>query len=92
MSTVRREAQNRVKSLPVTVTVDRELLDWLETMVGNRVFANRSHAINRSIGFLKWSLENHPELFYGRPVNKPSSQQTQPVRQQQNDIDQRYPR
>lgn len=92
MATGRRQAQNRVNSLPVTVTIDRELLDWLESRVDSRMFANRSHAVNRSIGFLKWALENHPELFYGKTTQPQGSQPAQPSRQQQPGTDQRFPR
>ena len=27
----------------ITVTLDREILDWIDRKVGERVFANRSH-------------------------------------------------
>ena len=83
----RRQAQNRVKSTPVTVTIDKQLLDWLEYHLEIRTFANRSHAVNQAIGFLKWTLETNPQAFYGeRPVRQP-----QPTRQPQPDINQNRP-
>ena len=27
----------------ITITLDKEILDWLDTKVASRVFANRSH-------------------------------------------------
>ena len=45
----RRQAQNRVKSSPVTVTIDKQLLEWLEYHLEVRTF-NRSHAVESSIG------------------------------------------
>lgn len=91
MSTNRRQAQNRVKSLPVTVTIDRDLLDWLEQQVDSRMFANRSHAVNRAVGFLQWALKHHPEIFYGssQPVSSP---RPQPTHQPQPGTDPRFPR
>jgi len=91
MSANRRQAQNRVKSLPVTVTIDRDLLDWLEQQVDSRMFANRSHAVNRAVGFLQWALKHHPEIFYGS--NQPGgSPRSPPTRPQQPGTDPRFPR
>ena len=83
----RKQAQNRVKSLPVTVTIDRELLDWVELLIERRMFANRSHAVNQAINFLKWTLEHNPKAFYGERI----VQQTQPTRQPQPDTNQNSP-
>ena len=81
----RRQAQNRVKSSPVTVTIEKQLLDWLEYHLEVRTFANRSHAVNQAIGFLKWTLETNPQAFYGeRPAR-----QLQPVRLPQPDTNQK---
>ena len=30
----------------ITITVDRELLDWLDLKVQEKIFANRSHGIS----------------------------------------------
>ena len=27
----------------ITITIDRELLNWLDTKIGEKIFANRSH-------------------------------------------------
>lgn len=29
----------------ITITIDKELLNWLDERIGNRVFANRSHGL-----------------------------------------------
>ena len=29
----------------ITITVDKELLEWLDKNISNKVFANRSHAL-----------------------------------------------
>jgi hypothetical protein len=79
----RKQAQNRVKALPVTVTIDRELLEWIETRVSSRIASSRSHAVNQALGFMKWALENNPELFYG-PIRS-NSQLPQQPRQPQRD-------
>lgn len=84
----RKQAQNRVKSLPVTVTIDRELLDWVEMLIERRMFANRSHAVNQAINFLKWTLEHNPKAFYGERIGPLN----QPVHQQQPDTNQNSPR
>lgn len=84
----RRQAQNRVKSSPVTVTIDKDLLDWIEYHLEARTFANRSHAVNQAIGFLKWTLETNPQAFYGeRPVRQP-----RPTHQLQPDKGPNFPR
>ena len=87
MST-RKQAQNRVKSHPVTVTLDKELLEWLEFQIQNRVFANRSHAVNQAIGFLQWALKTNPKLFYGERIAQPP----QPSRLPQPDKGPNFPR
>ena len=62
----RRAAQNRVKSMPVTATIDRELLEWLDELVSKRAFRSRSQAINASLYFFKQSIEENPQRFFGR--------------------------
>ena len=63
MTERRQQAQRRVKSVPVTVTIDRELMDFLEMVQANRVFRSRSHAVNAALDYLKWTLENEPTRF-----------------------------
>ena len=87
MST-RKQVQNRVKSHPVTVTLDKELLEWLEFQIQNRVFANRSHAVNQAIGFLQWTLKTNPKMFYGERIAQPP----QPSRPPQPDKGPNFPR
>ena len=33
----------------ITITLDKELLDWLDEQIGQRVFASRSHGFERLI-------------------------------------------
>jgi hypothetical protein len=37
----------------ISVTIPKELIDWLDTMVGNRSIANRSHGVELAILCLK---------------------------------------
>jgi hypothetical protein len=91
MST-RHQGQNRIKSVPVSATIARELYDWIEHRIDTRQSASRSHAINEAIGFFKWILENHPELYYGRTMPTARTvQQPQPPHPPQPDKDQYYP-
>ena len=36
----------------ITITLDKELLDWLDAKIQERVFANRSHGFERLIAEL----------------------------------------
>jgi Arc/MetJ-type ribon-helix-helix transcriptional regulator len=37
----------------VSVRVEDELLDWVDKQVAERIFSNRSHALNRALYLLK---------------------------------------
>ena len=37
----------------ITITIDKELLDWLDAKVAERVFANRSHGFEYLIMGMK---------------------------------------
>jgi len=97
MST-RRQGQNRVKSVPVSATLNRELHDFIEELIDRRMVANRSHALNLGLECLQWMLANNPAWFLGDrtdPRAKPASrtaQQPQPQHPPQPDTDPYYPR
>lgn len=74
MTERRQQAQRRVKSVPVTVTIDRELMDFLEMVQANRVFRSRSHAVNAALDYLKWTLENEPTRFFGQRAARPGKE------------------
>lgn len=38
---------------PVTISVDQDLLDWIGSQVNRRRFADRSHAVEYSLQFVK---------------------------------------
>lgn len=78
MTERRQQTQRRVKSVPVTVTIDRELMDFIDVLLQRRAFKSRSHVVNAALDYLKWTLENDPSRFFGQrgvPANK---QQTPP--------------
>lgn len=68
MTDRRQQAQRRVKSVPVTVTIDRELMDFIDVLLQRRAFKSRSHVVNAALDYLKWTLENDPNRFFGRQV------------------------
>ena len=46
----------------ITITIDRELLEWLDLMVSQKVFSNRSHALEflvRRSGELENEAKNY---------------------------------
>lgn len=45
------------KKARISIAVDREFLTWIDQMIEKRVFANRSHAIQRAILKLKEEVE-----------------------------------
>ena len=72
MTERRQQAQRRVKSVPVTVTIDREIMEFLDLVLERRVFRSRSHAVNAALDYLKWALENEPTRFFGPRAVQPS--------------------
>ena len=64
----REQAQRRVKSGPATVTIDRELMDFIDVLLQRRAFKSRSHVVNAALDYLKWTLENDPNRFFGQRV------------------------
>ena len=59
----------------------------IEDMVDRKIFKDRTHAINASLDYLRWTLKNDPMKFYG-PRSPP--QNPQPTQQPEND-NQYYP-
>ena len=76
----RRASHNRVKSRPVTITLENELSDMIDDLIERRIFNNRSHAVNAAVDYLRWTLQNRPQLFYAerKPPPTPQEPQTQP--------------
>lgn len=68
MTDRRQQAQRRVKSVPATVTIDRELMDFIDVLLQRRAFKSRSHVVNAALDYLKWTLENEPNRFFGQRV------------------------
>jgi len=68
MTDRRQQAQRRVKSVPATVTIDRELMDFIDVLLQRRAFKSRSHVVNAALDYLKWTLENEPNRFFGGQV------------------------
>ena len=66
----RRQAERDYsRRIPVSFTMEKELYDMVDDLIDRKVFKDRSHALNASLDFLKWTLQNNPMLFYG-PRNK----------------------
>jgi Arc/MetJ-type ribon-helix-helix transcriptional regulator len=45
----------------ITVTIPQDLVDWLDSMVGQRVFANKSHGVELSIRAMREAEEKRPK-------------------------------
>ena len=84
----RKPSEDRVRRVPVSVTLDRELYEFLENMIDRRMFKDRSHVINAALDYLKWTIENKPMDYFG-PRKSNSIQPTPPQPQNR---DPRYPR
>ena len=78
MTDRRQQAQRRVKSVPATVTIDRELMDFIDVLLQRRAFKSRSHVVNAALDYLKWTLENDPNRFFGRQVVPAKTSQVPP--------------
>jgi hypothetical protein len=81
MTERRQQAQRRVKSTPVTVTIDKELMEFLDVVLERRAFRSRSHAVNAALDYLKWTLENEPTRFFGPRAVQPSKTPQPPIPQ-----------
>ncbi len=75
----RKPSEERVRRVPISVTLDKELYEFLETLVDRRLFKDRSHAVNSALDYLKWTIETRPMEYFGpRKASKtpPSPPQT----------------
>ena len=77
----RRPQEERLKKVPISVTIDRELYDFIEALIDHRTFKDRSHAINRAVHYLKWTIENEPMKLFGPPQSRIAPQKRPPVQQ-----------
>ena len=84
----RKPSEDRVRRVPVSITLDRELYEFLENMIDRKMFKDRSHVINAAIDYLRWTIENKPMDYFGprKPSNSPPTPPPAPNR------DQRFPR
>jgi hypothetical protein len=73
----RRPQEERLRKVPVSVTMDRELYDFIETLIANRSFKDRTHVVNAAVDYLRWTLQNNPMAFFGRRGIQQSPQQPQ---------------
>ena len=66
----RRFEQDRAKRVPVSVTLDKELYDFIEGLIDRRQFKDRTHAVNAALDYLRWTLQNNPLAYFGprKPV------------------------
>ena len=84
----RRPTEERVKRVPISITLDRELYDFIESMIDRKMFKDRSHLINAALDYLKWTLEHRPMEFFGPRNATKTPQAPQPPTQR----DPRLPR
>jgi hypothetical protein len=69
-------AGESARRVPISVTLDKELYDFLENMIDRRMFKDRSHVVNAALDYLKWTIENKPMDYFG--PRKPSSSPPSP--------------
>jgi hypothetical protein len=84
----RRPTEERVRRVPISITIDRELYEFIESMIDRKMFKDRSHLVNAALDYLKWTLEHRPMDFYGPRTVK----QTPPTPQPPTKKDPRLPR
>jgi Arc/MetJ-type ribon-helix-helix transcriptional regulator len=44
--------------------MNKELYDMVDDMIDQKIFKDRSHAINAAVDFLRWTIKNEPMKFY----------------------------
>lgn len=74
----RRPQEERLRKVPISVTLDRGLYDFVEDLIDRRIAKDRSHAINMALDFLKWKLDTNPTEVFGQ---RPAPQRQPPVPQ-----------
>ena len=61
----RRQAERDFsRKVPVSFTMNKELYDLVDEMIDQKIFKDRSHAINAAVDFLRWTVKNEPMKFY----------------------------
>ena len=84
----RKPSEDRVRRVPISITLDRELYEFLENMIDRRMFKDRSHVVNAALDYLRWTIENRPMEYFGpRKANN-----SPPSPPQGGNRDPRYPR
>ena len=63
--TRRQNERNLTKRVPVTITMDRELYEWIDEMVERGIFKDRTHGVNAALDYLKWTIMNKPMEYFG---------------------------
>jgi hypothetical protein len=61
----RRESGETARRVPISITLDKELYDFLENIIDRRMFKDRSHVVNAALDYLKWTIENKPMDYFG---------------------------
>ena len=69
---IERELNRRI---PVSVTLDKELYNFIEDMIDRKTYKDRSHAVNAALDYLRWTFLNNPMALFG-PRTPPTSQQS----------------
>ncbi len=44
--------------------MNKELYDMVDDMIDQKIFKDRSHAINAAVDFLRWTIKHEPMKFY----------------------------
>jgi len=52
------------RKVPVSFTMNKELYDMVDEMIDQKIFKDRSHAINAAVDFLRWTIKHEPMKFY----------------------------
>jgi hypothetical protein len=84
----RRPTEERVRRVPISITLDRELYEFIEEKIDRKMFKDRSHLINAALDYLKWTLDHRPMEFFGPRTVKQTPKVSQPPKER----DPRLPR
>ena len=53
------------RRIPVSITLTKEMYEFIDDLIDRKVFKDRSHAINATLDYHRWTLQNDPMRFYG---------------------------
>ena len=73
----RQVERNRSRKVPVSFTMDRELYDFVDELIGGIQWKDRSHVINAAVHFFRWTLKHEPARL-SMPRSPQQSQQDTP--------------